>query len=194
MARTTRLANIKNWQKCKTTGDSMNKRLLAGLVVMIMIAFSVKAYADGWETDFSKASANAGKSGLYILLDFSGSDWCVWCKKIDAEFFSTGEFKKFAKENLICVSVDFPRQQKQSKELKEQNDGLAKKYNVHGYPTIIILSPEGDFVGKTGYKKIEAKKFVENLKKMIDEHKQNQSLKEAQKKSLFDKSDAGGGN
>ena len=48
---------------------------------------------------------------------------------------------------------------------------MKKKYNIRGFPTIIILSPEGELVAKTGYKKGGAKKYVEHLKEIIDEHK-----------------------
>jgi thioredoxin-related protein len=157
-------------------GDDMKKKVPVVIAAMIMVAFAVKAYATGWET--------------YMLLYFSGSDWCHWCQKIDAEFFSSDVFKQFAKKNLICVSVDFPRNKKLGKELKEQNDALAKKYDVHGYPKVILLSPEGESVGQTGYSKIEAKQFVENLKKMIDEHRQNESQQKAEKPLPSGKTDA----
>jgi len=171
----------------------MKKKVPSVLAVMITIAFAVSANAAVWETEFDKASVNAQKSGLYMLLEFSGSDWCGWCKKINEEFFSSDVFGKFAKDNLICVSVDFPRQKKLSKELEEQNTGLAKQYEIRGYPTIIVLSPEGELVGKTGYSKIEAKTFVENLKKMIDEHRRNKSQKKTEEPLMSDKTDEGSG-
>jgi protein disulfide-isomerase len=113
--------------------------------------------------------------------------------KLDEEVFSKGDFKKFAKQNLICVLVDFPNQKNQSKKLKEQNAELAKKYGVRGYPTVIILSPEGDLAGRTGYQEGGAKKYIEFLKKMIDEHKQKQPQKEAEKQLPSNKPDAGDG-
>lgn len=112
----------------------MNRKLLAGLRMMIMIAFVLKSEAADWETDFGKASTNASKSGTYMLLDFSGSDWCGWCMKLDKEVFSKPDFKSFAKTNLVCVLVDFPQQKRQSKKLKDQNAELAKKYGIRSYP------------------------------------------------------------
>ena len=129
----------------------MNRRVFAVLAVMIMGVCGVKAETTGWETDFAKASTNALKSGSYMLLDFSGSDWCGWCMKLDKEVFSKGEFKSFAKTNMVCVLVDFPREKHQNKKVKDQNAELAKKYGIKGYPTVIILSPRGDLVGRTGY-------------------------------------------
>ena len=156
----------------------MNGRVLAGLVFTMTVAFGMKAEAASeWETDFAKASTNAAKSGLYMLLDFSGSDWCGWCIKLEKEVFSQATFKKYAKENLVCVMLDFPRQKKLNKKLKEQNAELAQKYQIKGYPSVVILAPDGSLVAKTGYQEGGAQKYVEYLKKIIDEHKQKQAGK-----------------
>ncbi|MDI6774424.1 MAG: thioredoxin family protein [Verrucomicrobiota bacterium] len=120
----------------------MDRSVLTVLAVMIMVAFGATADAADWETDFAKAATNASKSGMCMLLDFSGSDWCGWCIKLEEEVFSKKEFKEYAKKNLICVLVDFPRQKKLSKKLKDQNAALAKKYAIRGYPTVIILSQD----------------------------------------------------
>jgi protein disulfide-isomerase len=154
---------------------------LVGLAVIAMVAIGIKTEAADWETDFDKASTNASKAGLYMLLDFSGSDWCGWCMKLDEEVFSKAGFKKFAKDNLILVMVDFPREKKQSKRLKEQNAELAKKYGIRGYPSVIILSPGGELVGRTGYQEGGDKKYIEHLKTMIDEHKKQSAAKKVEK-------------
>jgi thioredoxin-related protein len=136
--------------------------------VGVMLMFGLRAGAAEWETSFASASTNASKAGLYMLLDFSGSDWCGWCVKLDKEVFSKPEFKAFAGKQLVCVLVDFPRQKKQSKKEKDQNAELAKKYGIRGFPTVILLSPEGDLVGRTGYQEGGAVKYVAHLKAMID--------------------------
>lgn len=124
-----------------------------------------------WETDFAKASAEARKSGLHMLLDFTGSDWCGWCMRLDKEVFNRNEFKQFAKDNLVCVQLDFPRQKKLTKELEEQNGALAKKHGIRGFPTIVILSPEGETVGLAGYQEGGVARYVQGLKRMIDRNR-----------------------
>jgi protein disulfide-isomerase len=118
-----------------------------------------------------------------MLLDFSGSDWCGWCVKLDKEVFSKPAFKTFAKTNLVCVLVDFPRQKPQSKKLKEQNAELARKYGIRGYPSVIVLSPEGDLVGKTGYQEGGPQKYVAHLQEMIDDYKKQHPGKDEEKKA-----------
>ncbi len=128
----------------------------------------------GWETDFKKALATAKASGKYIMLDFSGSDWCGWCIKLEKEVFSQDAFKDFAEKNLVCVLVDFPQKKKQTRELKQQNRDLATKYGIRGYPTIIILSPDGEPVGKTGYLHGGSRKYVQHLNEIIERHRAKQ--------------------
>ncbi|MEK6767003.1 MAG: thioredoxin family protein [Planctomycetota bacterium] len=140
------------------------------LVAILMLCCSI-AEATDWETDFKKASSAARTSGKYILLGFSGSDWCGWCIKLEKEVFSQDAFKDFAKENLVCVLVDFPSAKKQTRELKQQNWNLATKYGIKGYPTIIILSPDGEPVGKTGYLQGGPGKYTQHLNEIIERHK-----------------------
>lgn len=120
-----------------------------------------------WETDFEAALARAEAENKSLLLDFTGSDWCGWCVRLKDEVFSKKEFKEYAQENLILVELDFPRQKKLSKELKKQNQELAKKFGVRGYPTIILLDKKGKKVGQTGYKAGGPKAYVEHLEKML---------------------------
>jgi protein disulfide-isomerase len=140
-----------------------------------MMVLSVSA-GDLWETDFAKAAQSAKASNRYLLLDFTGSDWCGWCMKLDAEVFSKKPFKEYAEANLVCVEVDFPREKKLRKELREQNEKLAKEYGVRGYPTIVLLDPDGKKVGTTGYEEGGPAKYVENLKGIIDPHRKSNGV------------------
>ena len=87
-----------------------------------------------------------------LLLDFTGSDWCGYCKLLDKEVFSTPQFVSWAKKNVVLVQVDFPHQTPLTDEVKKQNSGLAAKYPVNGYPTIVVIKPTGKEIAKeTGY-------------------------------------------
>ena len=126
----------------------------------------------GWNTDFEKASAKARAEGKYMLVDFSGSDWCGWCIKLDDEVFSKETFKAYAKDNLVLMLADFPRDSsKQSAELKNQNKALSEKFGIRGFPTVIILDAEGEAVAKTGYQAGGPEAYVEHVKKLIAEAK-----------------------
>jgi thioredoxin-related protein len=98
------------------------------------------------------------------MLDFTGSDWCGWCIKLKKEVFSQEAFQEYAESELVLVELDFPRNKLQSDELKAQNQALAQKYGVRGFPTIILLSPEGELIARTGYRPGGAEAYVAHLK------------------------------
>ena len=121
------------------------------LTAALAVSTSAALAAAGWDDDYDKALAKAKTEKKMVLLDFTGSDWCGWCVKLDKEVFSKPEFKTYAKDNLVLVEVDFPHEKRQSKKLKEQNEKLQKDFGVSGFPTIIVLNAEGKQVGKLGY-------------------------------------------
>lgn len=120
-----------------------------------------------WQTDYAAALKQAAAENKYVLVDFSGSDWCGWCMRLDREVFSQPEFQDYAKENLILVLLDFPRSKPQTDALKEQNNKLAEKYGIQGFPTVLILDPQGKVIERTGYQPGGAAAYVEMIKGVI---------------------------
>ena len=147
------------------------KRLVVALFAVLLTSLPASStQGKDWETNFKLALAKAEKSSKCMLLNFSGSDWCVWCQKLDSEVFNNPEFKAYARDNLVCVVVDFPLTKPQSSDLKKQNAELAGKYGVNGFPTIVILNSKGTLINTTGYLAGGAKKYVEHLKAIISEY------------------------
>lgn len=120
-----------------------------------------------WMTDFEAAKALAAQENKPMLLDFTGSDWCGWCKKLNKEVFAQPEFKAYAGASLVLVEVDFPSKKPQSDAVKAQNEALQNQYKVTGYPTIILLSPEGEEIARTGYKSGGAEAYVKHLQSLL---------------------------
>lgn len=98
---------------------------------------------EGWLTDFDAAMAAAKSGNKMMLADFTGSDWCPPCISLAKNVFGTDEFKAFAKDNLVLLEVDFPRRKPISDEQKKKNDELSQKFNIEGFPTVILFSPDG---------------------------------------------------
>lgn len=138
-------------------------RKLTLLLGILCLSVPTTFAAAGWEDDYDKALEKAKAEKKMVLLDFTGSDWCGWCIKLDKEVFSKKEFKDYAKENLVLVEVDFPNAKRQSKKLKEQNEKLKTEHAVRGYPTIIVLDSEGKKVGQLGYMAGGPAPFIEKL-------------------------------
>jgi thioredoxin-related protein len=108
--------------------------------------------APQWGTDLPAALNQASSDNKRVLMDFTGSDWCPWCIKLDKEVFSTSQFAGYANNNLELVRLDFPNNIPQSEDLKRANAELARRYNVNGYPTCILLDSSGKELGRqVGY-------------------------------------------
>ncbi|MGE5355569.1 MAG: thioredoxin family protein [Deltaproteobacteria bacterium] len=123
------------------------------------------AQAD-WTLDFNKSMSDAKKSKKPVLLLFTGSDWCPPCKMLERNILGTAEFENYAKENLILVKADFPRRPENqlSKEQKAQNDNLNMKFGIRGFPTVVILAPDGTELNRVvGYPGTTSSAFIQNI-------------------------------
>jgi protein disulfide-isomerase len=97
-----------------------------------------------WHTDLMKAHELSQSTGKPIFAFFTGSDWCGWCKKLQAHVFAKPEFVEWAKKNVILLELDFPRSKEQSPELKQQNQSLQQAFGIQGYPTIWMFYMQKD--------------------------------------------------
>ncbi|TVP76691.1 MAG: thioredoxin family protein [Puniceicoccaceae bacterium] len=145
----------------------MHKTFIFLLLGLFSVGFTLHA-SGAWLTDFEAAKAKAAAEQKPLLLDFSGSDWCGWCIRLDDEVFSQSSFKEFAASELVLVKLDFPRDKAQSDEVKAQNRALAGKYGVRGFPTILILSAEGEKIEQTGYRPGGAEAYVQHLRGILE--------------------------
>jgi protein disulfide-isomerase len=104
-----------------------------------------------WSTDFTAALGQAQDQDRRVFVFFTGSDWCGWCKRLQKEILSTPEFARYAREKLILVELDFPKQKPQAPETKTQNENLARRFRISGFPTVIVLDRAGKAIGRLGY-------------------------------------------
>lgn len=118
----------------------------------------------GWITDYDQALATAKAQNKKVFLNFTGSDWCGWCIKLDKEVFSQKEFLDYAKENYILVKIDFPSRSKLPDDLNRQNETLAKKYKIKGFPSIVVLKSNGKKYKTGGYVPGGPSAFIKTLR------------------------------
>lgn len=119
-----------------------------------------------WLTDFATARRMAQAEGKLMLLDFTGSDWCGWCMKLDREIFATPEFQDYAAKKLVLVKVDFPRRRDLPLAQREQNEHLAEHFDVQGFPTLVVLDAKGQFLDAIGYKRGGPEPLLAGLEKV----------------------------
>jgi len=129
-------------------------------------------FVNAWETDLEKAKQSAKAEHKFILLNFSGSDWCGPCIRMHKDIFDNAAFTDYAKDNLILVNADFPRLKKHElpKEQQTKNDQLADQYNKEGiFPLTLLMSAQGKVLMKwEGMPRLTSAEFTNQLKSIVD--------------------------
>lgn len=129
-----------------------------------------------WGLDFDKAKAEAVQNHKYIVINFSGSDWCGPCIKLKRDILDTPEFLVFADKNLALVRADFPRLKKNQLDKKQtvQNEALAEKYNQEGkFPLTVLVRADGKVLKEwDGYPAgITTDAFIQEIQSIINARK-----------------------
>lgn len=122
------------------------KSVIFAVLLVTGLQFSGKTQSESsnaagltWYTDLSKARAESDATHKPIFGFFTGSDWCGWCRKIQADVFSKSDFIRWANQNVILLELDFPRRKQLPEELVRQNQALQQAFNIQGFPTIWIF-------------------------------------------------------
>ena len=132
---------------------SLSRTLFFALAaILLFVGRSAFAGDVSWTTNLSQAKSQAASEKKLVLLDFTGSDWCPWCVKMDKEVFDQKAFADFATNKLVLVKLDFPQSKEQPAAEKAQNTELAKKFKIQGFPTYVLLDASGKEVRRqVGY-------------------------------------------
>jgi thioredoxin-related protein len=104
-----------------------------------------------------------------ILLEFSGSDWCIPCIKMEREIFQKDTFVHYAAEKLVMVHADFPRLKKNQlpKEQLKYNEELAEQFNKKGsFPLTVLLNENGKVLHEwEGLVAVSPEEFIAQIEK-----------------------------
>ncbi len=141
----------------------MRTMLLVLMVGWLAVQTSAAGEA-GWLTVLEQPLAKAQAENKPILLFFTGSDWCGWCKKFVQDTLSTPEFHDYAGKNLVLVELDFPQQTPQPDAVKTANAAWQERFKVQSFPTLILVDSHCKVLGRQdGYAAGGARAFLEEL-------------------------------
>ena len=136
------------------------------LVTCSVAALVSTAFAkapEGWQTDVDAAIALAKKEGKSVMLEFTGSDWCPPCKRLEEEVFSKAEFGPEANKTFVLVRFDFPQTRELPPELAKQNEEWQTKYGVSGFPTVILVDKDQLPFGVLGFEEGGPENYLKRL-------------------------------
>lgn len=117
--------------------------LTLGLAAVVAPAMA----AVEWTSDLDAATKKAAAENKALLLDFTGSDWCGWCIRLRKDVMDKPEFEAYIADKFVPVEIDVPQNPKFNKELRKRNEALCTQYNVHGFPTVMVLTTDGQVAG-----------------------------------------------
>ncbi len=127
-------------------------KYLSSLLGLLAVVLTPAAADINWLSDFSIAKTESQNRKKYLLMEFTGSDWCPPCKALAEEVLEKKPFASFAEEHLVLLKIDFPKKKPLTADQKKYNQQLAEKYRVEAFPTLIILDLNGQEVAReTGY-------------------------------------------
>lgn len=149
--------------------------IISALITLIMISACIAENPKenneedkiAWFTNLEKAQEVAQETNIPIFIHFTGSDWCGWCWKLEEEVYSKPIFQEYVEENMVMVTIDFPKKIKQSEEIVAYNRTLATRFGIRGFPTVQLLNPDGTQIAQTGYQYGGPEKYIEHLKELL---------------------------
>jgi thiol:disulfide interchange protein len=86
---------------------------------------------DFFHGTWAEALAKAEKENKLIFLD-AYTDWCGWCKRLDATTLKDKAVGDFFNENFINVHMEM--------EKSKEGPRLAKKMSIRGYPALFFIN------------------------------------------------------
>lgn len=139
-------------------------------LISLLFILSLWGSAIGQETlDFDKAVDLSKAKQKVLVLQFSGSDWCAPCIKLEKNILNTAVFEAYA-EQYVWLKVDFPRRKENrlSKEQQKENDMLAERYNPNGlFPLIVFLDADQKVLASIKYLNVSPEAYIERIESIL---------------------------
>ncbi len=148
------------------------KKHFIGFLILIAAITSLNGKATSWETDYERAFERALLEDKPLLLFFTGSDWCVWCHKLDLEVFGVAVFADGIDRFAVPVLLDFPQRRRLPPAQAKINRVLRDRWKVEAFPTVLLVdSQTGSLLWRHSYLAIEASAYLEAIEKASEAFK-----------------------
>jgi protein disulfide-isomerase len=143
------------------------KKVITILAILLIAGSASALDIYTWNTNLEAAQAVAEVEGKHLFVYFAGSDWCGWCDRFHNEVLTTSRFESYLDESFVPVLIDFPRGIEQTEQLKADNQVVARRMGIEGFPTVVLMDAEGKELGRLGYLPGGPNNYISEVRSII---------------------------
>ncbi|WP_052594043.1 FAD:protein FMN transferase [Aureispira sp. CCB-QB1] len=138
-------------------------------MLVLLLFLMLTTYAQSQTTTNQEEAIRwAKEKNKAILLVFSGSDWCQPCIRFDKNVLQESSFQAYAEEALVVLKCDFPQRSQLPKDVVQQNEALAERFNPQGeFPKLLLLNQDFKLLAHLNYKSEATHQFVAQIKQYL---------------------------
>ena len=140
------------------------------MVLAVTVTVTASAQTNFREISYAEAVKTAKAEGKLVFMDFY-TDWCGPCKMMARDVFPQKNLGDYMNDHFVSIKVNAE---------KGEGVALAKHYDIHAYPTFVILTGEEKEVNRTSGSR-DANSFISELERMINPEKSPLVIKERYK-------------
>lgn len=139
------------------------------LIISLCFTIAVLFGQEKGTTNYQEALENAKNEGQVLVIQFSGSDWCSPCIRLEEQILNTAAFQAY-QEKFVWLKADFPRKKanRLTEEQQIHNDALAERYNSKGsFPLLVFINNEEKVLGSIGYQPKSPEEYIVLIEKIL---------------------------
>ncbi|MCK9410278.1 MAG: thioredoxin fold domain-containing protein [Bacteriovoracaceae bacterium] len=142
------------------------------IVILLLILSTFAAAANPHWKKFDQGMKQAKQSGKKILIDVY-TDWCGWCKKMDAATYTDKKVLNYLKKNFVVIKLNADDAEKINYAGRSMTPAeFSQEMGINGYPATLFLKSNGEAITLLpGY--AEAKMFIHVLNFIGENHYEN---------------------
>jgi TolA-binding protein len=86
-----------------------------------------------WTRELSEALTQASSGNKLVIVDLV-ADWCGWCRQMEVQTWTSPKITQLAQQYVFL---------RLNGENEKDGVGLIEKFQIDGYPTAMLLNPDG---------------------------------------------------
>ncbi len=139
------------------------------ILCLCMFSFQISFASIQWIDDYSSAEEEAKKKKQPLCILFT-KEGCHWCNKLHEEILSSGDFAKEVQNRFVFCRQYFPYTNRRMSEGLQKKYEIKEKYQITGFPQMLIVDVDKGVISQMGYLPISGKKYGKKLQKVLADY------------------------